>query len=188
MQIERWSIASFLGTTALGNLYLVFLITTLWVLIPTSILNLLYPRAVLLYENKDLYSLKKIIVIHTIFVIGYCAFVSFLIFFLLKPIVAIIFPQHSPFVKFAIYALPGLVLRSLIDPISVVLNTIVKLKPLFWSDIYGLALYSILVAAMGTFHFFSLTNVLISYNIYFAFKFIFLAISFLKLRKQFLPQ
>ncbi len=187
VQIERWSVASFLGTTALGNLYLVFLITTLWILIPTSILNLFYPRAVIFYENKDLSGFKNIIVIHTFFVLGYCVFVSFLIFFFLKPLVALIFPQHSPFVKFAIYALPGLIFRSMADPISVVLNSIVRLKPLFWSDIYGLGLYSLLIASLGLFHFFSLTTVIISYNIYFAFKFIFLSVSFMKLKKQFLP-
>lgn len=188
VQIERWSIASFLGTTALGHLYLVFLMSTLWILIPTSILNLLYPRAVVFYENRDLSGFKNIVVVHTFFVIGYSVLITFLIFFFLKPLVAIIFPQHSPYVKFAIYALPGLFFRSLADPISVVLNSIVKLKPLFWSDIYGLALYSILIALLATFHFFSLTTVLISFNLYFAFKFIFLAFSFLKLRKQFLPK
>lgn len=186
VQIERWSIASFLGTTALGNLYLVFLISTLWILIPTSIANLFFPRAVVFYESKDLPGFKNIVFIHTIFVIGYSILVSCLIFFLLKPSVALIFPQHSPFVKFAIYALPGLILRSLADPISIVLNSIVKLKPLFWSDIYGLALYSILIAFMAIFHFFSLTNVLICFNIYFAFKFVFLAISVLKLKEQIL--
>jgi O-antigen/teichoic acid export membrane protein len=187
VQIERWSIASFLGATALGHLYLVFLISTLWILIPTSILNLLFPRAVVFYESRDLHGFKNIIVIHAFFVIGYSVLIAFVIFFLLKPLVAVIFPQHSPFVKFAIYALPGLIFRSMADPISVVLNTIVKLKPLFWSDIYGLALYSILIAFMAIFHFFSLTNILISFNIYFAFKFIFLALSVLKLRGQFLP-
>jgi O-antigen/teichoic acid export membrane protein len=186
VQIERWSIASFLGTTALGNLYLVFLISTLWILIPTSILNLLFPRAVVFYESKDLHGFKNIIVIHTFFVIGYSVLLTILIFFLLKPFVAVIFPQHSPFVKFAIYALPGLILRSMADPISVVLNSIVKLKPLFWSDIYGLILYSTLIILLGTFHLFSLTAVLICFNVYFAFKFIFLSVSFLKLRKQFL--
>lgn len=138
------------------------------------------------YESKDLPGFKNIVFIHTIFVIGYSILVSCLIFFLLKPSVALIFPQHSPFVKFAIYALPGLILRSLADPISIVLNSIVKLKPLFWSDIYGLALYSILIAFMAIFHFFSLTNVLICFNIYFAFKFVFLAISVLKLKEQIL--
>jgi hypothetical protein len=141
----------------------------------------------LFYESKDLLSFKKIIAIHLFFVIGYCVLVTFLIFFLLKPLVAVIFPQHSPFVKFAIYALPGLIFRSMADPISVVLNSIVKLKPLFWSDVYGLALYSLMIAFLGSFHYISLTTVLISFNLYFAFKFIFLSISFIKLRKQFLP-
>jgi O-antigen/teichoic acid export membrane protein len=186
VQIERWSIASFLGTTALGNLYLVFLISTLWILIPTSILNLLFPRAVVFYESKDLKGFKNIIVIHTFFIIGYCVIVALLIFILLKPLVAVIFPQHSPFVKFAIYALPGLILRSMADPISVVLNSIVKLKPLFWSDIYGLILYSTLIVLLGVFNLFSLTTVLICFNLYFAFKFIFLSVSFLNLRKQYL--
>jgi O-antigen/teichoic acid export membrane protein len=186
VQIERWSIASFLGTTALGNLYLVFLISTLWILIPTSILNLLFPRAVVFYESKDLPGFKNIIVIHSFFVVGYSVLLTLLIFFLLKPLVAVIFPQHTPFVKFAIYALPGLILRSMADPISVVLNSIVRLKPLFWSDIYGLILYSTLIVLLGIFHLFSLTAVLICFNLYFAFKFIFLSVSFLKLRKQFL--
>jgi O-antigen/teichoic acid export membrane protein len=188
VQIERWSIASFLGTTAVGNLYLVFLISTLWILIPTSILNLLFPRAVVYYESKDMHGFKNIIVVHIFFVLGYCILLAFLIFFLLKPFVAVIFPQHSPFVKFAIYALPGLIFRSMADPISVVLNSIVKLKPLFWSDIYGLALYIVLITFMAIFNFFSLSNFLISFNIYFAFKFIFLAFSVLKLRLQFLPE
>jgi O-antigen/teichoic acid export membrane protein len=188
VQIERWSIASFLGTTALGHLYLVFLMSTLWILIPTSISNLLYPRAVMFYEKKDLSGFKNIIVIHALFILAYSLLITLLIFFLLKPLVTFIFPQHSPYIKFAIYALPGLFFRSLADPISIVLNSIVKLKPLFWSDIYGLALYTTLIALLATYHIFSLTTVLISFNLYFAFKFIFLAVTLLKLRSQFMPK
>lgn len=186
MQIERWSITAFLGTTALGSLYLLFLITSLWILIPSSIINLLFPQAVIFFENKDITKFHNVINILWLVVFLYCIIVSLLIIILLNPIVEIIFPLHTPFVKYAIYALPGLIFRTLSDPISVVLNSVVKLKPIFWSDIIGLALYSLLITFLIIFHIFSLTFAIICLNIYFAFKFIFLLIFYIKQKNKIL--
>lgn len=182
MQTERWSITAFLGTTALGNLYLLFLVTTLWILVPTSILNLIFPRAVNFFENKDLSNFRSIIKMHWLVISIYCIVVSLMIIFLLSPMVVIIFPKHTPFVKYVFYAIPGLILRSLADPISVILNSVVKLKPIFWSDITSLAIYFVLISYFILTHNFSLTTAIISFNLYFAYKLIFLSISYFKLR------
>jgi len=184
MQIERWSIASYLGTTSLGSFYLVFLITSLWVLIPTSINSLFFPKAVKYYEDKDYDNFKTIININFGVILAYCFIVSLIIIVFLSPVVSFVFPKHFPFVKYALLALPGLVFRTLSDPISLFLNSVVKLKPIFWSDISGLALYSFLICFFVLLHSFTLNAVVICFDIYYGYKLFYLLISYFRLKKQ----
>jgi O-antigen/teichoic acid export membrane protein len=185
MQIERWSIKSFLGTTALGNLYIPYLITALWVLIPTSILNLLFPPAARYFTENNLVKFGKIIKKHFIINITYNAVAIIVLMLLLSPAVRVIFPQHLPYTKYAIYILPGLVFRSLADPISVVLNSVVKLKPMFWSDLTGITLYIVMLSVLVIMKLFTLTHVIICFDIYLGYKFIYLFIVYLKTKKQY---
>lgn len=182
MQIERWSINAFLGPEALGKMYLIFLTTTLWVLVPSSILNLFFPKAIKHYSEKDWLSFKKVIRLNSLITLGYCISVSIIIVVLLDPMVGLVFPKHQPYVYLVIVGLPGLIFRTLSDPISLYLNSVVKLKPIFWSDILALIVYVSCISFLFLIDSFSLNYFVICFDIYFSFKFFYLLFVYLKIR------
>jgi O-antigen/teichoic acid export membrane protein len=185
MQLERWGINLFLGPEALGKMYLIFLIVTLWVLVPSSILNLFFPKAVKYYSDNDLVNFDKTFSLSAKITLGYCLVMSSLIVISLNPFVSFMFPKHLPYVYLVMLGLPGMVARTLCDPISLYLNSIVRLKPLFWSEIFALIAYVLCVAVLVLFNLVSLKNFVICFNIYFLFKFLYLFIGYYKSRIKF---
>ena len=183
-QIERWSINAFLGPEALGKLYFFFLTTMLWMLVPSSILNLLFPQAVRYYTNGNFKSLNSTINKSAILVCIYCCTVSLSIFYILNPIVGYIFPNHHQYFYLVILALPGLSARTLADPIAIFLNTVVQLKPIFWSDVFSIIIYILSIFTIFYFKLYSVENFIISFNIYFIVKFLFLYFSYLSIKSK----
>lgn len=183
IQIERLSITLYLGTTALGNMYLFILVTSLWVLVPTSIMNLFFPKCVILFEKKNYLELNKLVRNHFYTVLGYCLITVVILILFLKPLIGYVFPEHLPFVNLVYFGIVGLVFRTLSDPIAVFLNSVVKLKPILWSDIISIVFYLSLILLLLGNNWFSLTNVIMVFNLYFVFKFVYLLIYYLKLRK-----
>lgn len=183
-QIERWSVNFFLGPEALGKMYLVFLTTTLWVLIPTSINSLFFPKAVKLFAKGNISSLKNTIKEYFFVIIFYSIIASLLIIFLFSKLVYVIFPKHYEYVNLVFILLPGLMLRNMCDPINLLLNSIVKLKPIFWSDIISTFFYGIIILTLALMKIFSLENVLLAYVLYNLIKFIYLLIVLLSIKKK----
>jgi O-antigen/teichoic acid export membrane protein len=186
IQIERWSITLFLGTTALGNMYLFILVTTLWVLVPVSIMNLIFPKCVILFEKKNYLEFNKFVRNHFYIVLGYCLISIVILMLFLKPLIGYVFPEHLPFVNLVYLGIPGLIFRTLSDPIAVFLNSVVKLKPILWSDIISTVSYLSLILLLWSNEWFSLTNVIMGFNLYFIVKFLYLLIHYFKLRKVYL--
>ena len=184
VQIERWSINFFLGSESLGKMYLVFLIIVLWILIPISINNLFFPKAVLLFKNKELFLLHKLINKYFLIILLYSLIGIILILTLLHPLVSIFFPNHLPYVYLVFIALPGLILRSLCDPVSLYLNSIVKLKIIFWSDLLSITAYLISILGFALLKKFNLENVLICFVLYNLVKFIYLIYFYNALKKS----
>lgn len=186
IQIERWSITLYLGASALGNMYLFILVSSLWILVPLSIMNLVFPKCVILFEKKNYLEFNKFVRTHFYIVFGYCLILILVVMFFLKPLIRYVFPEHLPFVNLVYISIPGLVFRTLSDPILVFLNSVVKLKPILWSDIISIVYYLSLILLLVRNEWFSLTNVIIVFNLYFIFKFIYLLIYYLKLKKNYI--
>ena len=166
-QIERWGISFLLGNEELGKMYLFFIILTLWILIPNSIGNIFFPKAIKYYDigdkpnfNKTIYNNIKIIVTYNI--IG-----SLLLFTLLTPLVGLFFPNHLPYVYLVFLSIIGLFFRTLADPFSLFFNSIVKLKYIFWSELISLFLYCISLLLFYVGNYICLETFIICFNIYF---------------------
>jgi len=183
-QIERWSVNLFLGPEALGQMYLVFLTTTLWILVPTSFLNLFFPKAIKFHTERDLFNFNKIIKLNIIISFLYCITISGIILVLLKPFVGFFFPKHLPYAFLVFLVLPGLIFRTLLDPISLYLNSIVRLKPIFWSDFLSTIIYVLCILFLFLNNSFTLSNFIICFNIYICFKFLYLLFDCLNFRKN----
>lgn len=180
MQIERWSITLNLGPTQLGNLYLFFIVTTLWVLIPTSISNIFFPKSVLASENKRFDLLNKNVNNHFVINLAYAIFGGLILILLLNPVVNLIIPKFSPFTPLVILGIPGFVLRILCDPFNIYFNSIVKLRPILFSDFSSLCIYIFIVVVLIVLDKISLNNMIISFNFLFGIKFLILVILYFK--------
>ncbi len=184
MQAERWSIASFIGTADLGKFYLVFLMTSVWILLPTSINSLLFPRAVKLYADGSTKEFLRIMRNYSVGSFVYCLGASLVVGLTLSAVVGLIAPQHQPFVKYAYMAIPGLAFRTLSDPVVLVFNSVLKLKPIFVSDIFSLGLFSVLVVVALLLKVYSLEWAITCLNGYYVGKFASLLLSLWRLRRD----
>jgi len=184
-QIERWSVNLFLGPEALGKMYLVFLTITVWLLIPSSINNLYFPRTIKLFADGERIKLNKVINQYFFILIFYCFVCVILILTLLPPLVKLIFPKHYDYVNLVFIILPGMVFRNMCDPISLLLNSMVKLKPILYSDLISTIFYIFMILFIIIMKVFSLENILYCYVLYSLIKFMYLLYSFALVKKKY---
>lgn len=158
-QVERWSIDGVLGVEALGSFYLVFLYVMLYQLVPTSLNAIFFPKGVKSYSEKRYNDFKRIISYYYLSLVGYGLFISLMTILLLKPVVSIVFPEHLPGVQFVYYILPGLIMVSLTEPIGLILNASVILKPMLIASSSNLIFNVLLILLMIFLGVFSLHNI-----------------------------
>ena len=161
LQVERWSINQVLGVEALGSFYLVFLYVSLYQLVPNSLNSIFFPKGVKSYAEKRYDDFKKIIKFYYLSIIGYGTLITIVTLQFLEPIVSLVFPNHLPGVSFVYIILPGLVLMSLIEPIGLILNSAVILKPMLVASATNLAFNVIAIITLIGIGVFSLQNVAI---------------------------
>lgn len=139
IQIERWSIAANLGAEALGCFYLVFLYNSLFLLVPNSILNIFFPRAVSFYDRGDMNGFTSVVKKQLMVMLMYDLIIVGLTFSLFEPVVGFLFPSHSNNVRYVYYFIPGLLAMSLTEVNSVILNASVRLKPILISGLLSVS-------------------------------------------------
>ena len=183
-QIERWSINFFIAPEALGKMYIVFLLTTLWLLITTSINSLFFPKSVKFFAEGDFVQLQKTIKQYFLILIIYSVFSSILVLLILPSIVNFVFPKHYPYIHLVFIILPGLIIRNMCDPVSLYLNSVVKLKPILWSDIISTFGYGLMVLFLEFTGIFTLENILICYTLYNLIKFSYLYLNYIIIKKK----
>ncbi len=177
-QIERWSILGGLGTISLGKFYLVFLYSSLYVLIPSSINNLFFSNTMRLYKSHDYNRLRHTLTKYYNFVI------IILTFLFLSPIISYLLPAHIEGIKFVYWILPGLALISMSEPIGLLYNASVILKPMFWAYFSSVLLYICLLVLLIICDNLSLTYFALMRSIIGTYIFCFFLFSYFKFRKQ----
>ena len=160
-QVERWSITDVLGVEALGGFYLVFLYVSLYQLVPTSINAIFFPKAVKAYSDGLYDDFKQYVKYYYVTLIGYGILIVLVTITLLRPVISVIFPNHLIGVQYVYYILPGLVLQSLIEPIGLILNSAVILRPILVISAVNLLFNVTVIAFMVSVGLFSLDNVAI---------------------------
>jgi len=139
-QIERWSITDVLGVEALGSFYLVFLYVSLYQLVPSSLNGIFFPKAIKSYEGKRYEEFKKYIKWYYAVLIGYGLLIVLATIFFLQPVVSLVFPKHILGVGLVYIIMPGLVVQSMSEPIGLILNSSVILKPMLVVNCLNLSL------------------------------------------------
>lgn len=161
LQLERWSINQVLGVEALGSFYLVFLYVSLYQLVPNSLNSIFFPKGVKSYAEKRYYDFKRIIKYYYLAILGYGVLIAIITLLFLEPFVAIVFPNHLPGVSYVFIILPGLILMSLVDPIGLILNSAVILRPMLVASSTNLVFNLLAIIAFISVGIFSLQNVAI---------------------------
>lgn len=161
IQVERWSITGQLGVDALGAFYLVFLYVSLYQLVPTSLNSIFFPKGVKSYANNDFSFFKRILKYYYLCLIGYGVAITIVTILLLKPVVDLVFPNHLPGVVFVYLVLPGLIFSSLREPLGLILNSAVILKPMLYVNVSELFFDIVGFVIMISSGIFTLSNIAI---------------------------
>lgn len=150
-QVETWSINYFSSTRSLGEFYLVTLYIRLFLLIPTSVTQLFYPRVIKEYAcnnyNNVKNELKKYFIINLIV----CALISALTILLIEVVVEAFIPKHIIGIQYIWIVMPGIIIYVLLQPLELIFYAANKLKAFLISSVVGLAVTSIGLWLFGFF-------------------------------------
>lgn len=165
IQIERWSIAYILNVEDLGNFYLVFVFSSLFILIPTSINYLFFPNIIYSYENKLMVDFRRHIRNYTLVLMGYGVCAVIVVLTLLQPLVDILFPKHSGNTHYVFLLIPGLMSQLLYYSVSAILNAWKNFTPLLISGLVGVFSAIVIIAITASMKLFGLTVMVYIKNI-----------------------
>ena len=146
LQIERWSIAGVLGEEALGRFYLVFLYQSLFLLVPTSIQSVFFPRAVRTFGEGDMTTFKSIIKKQTFSMVAYDVFILVITALFFEPTIKLLFPLHIENTIYVYYFIPGLLAMSFVEVTGLILMASVRLRPIL---IGGITNLTVNIAVVG---------------------------------------
>jgi O-antigen/teichoic acid export membrane protein len=161
-QVERWSIASILGSEALGEFYIVLMYTTFFGLIPTALLNVYFPQAKRAYVARDPQLLMDFVGRHQRDLLAYFLVAVLVTMILMPTAVARFLPDFTDSTALVYYALPGLMLFTQRNIASMVLFSSGEMGPLLVSGVMTLSLFSVGLAVLWAVGHFNLVSVLIA--------------------------
>jgi hypothetical protein len=160
MQLERFVIGADLGVTSLGDYYLVFVYTSIFMVGPSALGMLNFPplmKELRSNKNKSFFSVFKVYYIE---LLAYISLVILLTLFVLPSIIEVYLPSHIQGIKYVNIIFIGLILYCLIDPISFLINARLDYKQLITIYIYAI----IISLASYAFIFYSRIGSLIYYS------------------------
>ncbi|MDC1753706.1 hypothetical protein POY80_14785 [Bacteroides uniformis] len=165
IQIERWSIAYLLNVEDLGRFYLVFVFSSLFVLIPTSTQYLFFPKIISAYEHGQLPEFNRQSRNYTLVLAAYGVVTLLVVLTLFQPIVDVLFPMHSENTKYVYMLLPGFICNLLYYSVSSILNAWRDFKSLLLSGSIGVVASIVIIFVTARMGVFSLDTMVIIKNI-----------------------
>jgi len=160
-QVERWAIVLVLGQEALGQFYLVMIYMTFFTLIPASLLNVHFPRAMRALQAGQPEVFRSIGRRHLIEILLYGAVALALTAGLLPAAVRSLVPQFTESAHLALLVFPALFIYTMRDSAALVLYSVKTTQPILVSGIIFLVTYAALLGAAVALDVFSLTVVVL---------------------------
>ncbi|WP_146610812.1 polysaccharide biosynthesis protein [Pedobacter cryoconitis] len=183
LQVERWVISYDLGVKALGEYYLVFVYVGLFAIVPGALGTLNFPKFMKALSNtkNDNFSLIETFKVYYIEVICYLILMSLGTIYIMPWIINLLLPSHNNGVHYVHIVFIGLILFTLIDPISFLINAKLHYKALICiyigSVLISLSAYAFLyINKMGSLVNYSYVNVLFYSSITIGYLFYFFTI------------
>jgi len=164
-QLERWTITTVLGPEVLGKFYLIIIYNTIFLMVSTSLLKIYFPTAIREYEQGHLLKFHSTLKTHAKNLLWYMIVAIGITILFMKISIAVFLPKFSGTTHLVYLALPGLVVVTLCDVVSLYYNSIKKLTPLLYYGVASLGIYALLLAMVRLTNIFSLESVVISRSI-----------------------
>lgn len=164
-QIERWSIATILGTEALGRFYIVLMFTTFFALIPAALVNVFFPQAKRAYRAGQAETFQAAIRRHERDLFVYFLLAVVITFAFMSHVVAYLMPGALQGVSLVYYALIWLVLFQTRDTASLVLFSSGRMRELLVAGMLTLVIFVTEIAILWATGRFSLTTDLLARGI-----------------------
>lgn len=185
IQIERFIINLLGGADFLGKMYLYFLITNLWGLLPSVINNLYFPKSIQAFHNGNHSEFKRLFYGYIFIVFGY-SIICFLLILLIIPIlVPIYIDKYTPYISLVLMAIPGLTFKILSDPFVLYFNSLNYQRPILLSDISSLSIYIFALIALFALGKLDLKWIVLGANLYYFAKLLYLFINFSQKKEKF---
>ena len=183
-QIQNWGIVYYLSVDDLGKFYLPIMYSGIFILIPNALNKIFFPQVIKDFVDHNFTLAKKDLKNFTLLIGGY-AMVAFLITYLfLNPIVSLVFPEHFFAIKYVWIIYPGLIAFIFIQPIQILLNASIQLKPIFWAQVFSTTLLLILFVVSDVLYDFSLDLFAIIKSIVMIFGLVFYISSYFVLKNK----
>lgn len=142
LQIERAIIGLDLGLIALGEYYLVFVYTSIFLVIPSALAAINFPKTIKIIRanQKERFQFFQVFGTYYIELITYLAVVFILTYWVLPILVNAYLPQHVNGIKYVNVILYGLIVFTLIDPISFLINAKLHYRQLLYIYLFALGI------------------------------------------------
>jgi O-antigen/teichoic acid export membrane protein len=131
-QAERWIIGYSLGVESIGEYYLVFLYSTIFLVVPSTLATVNFPNLMKFIRSNHI-NKKSFIEIFGLYYLQLITYIiiSFLLsYYLLPQLVGKFLPHHLIGVSFVKIIFLGLSIYTLVDPITFILNAKLHYKEL----------------------------------------------------------
>lgn len=138
LQVERWFIVVELGSAAMGVYYLTIVYSTIFTLVPISLLNVFYPKTVSAFDRRDKDRFDFLTRKHLLTICCYLGAVVVLTFILLSWTLENYLQNYAGQQSLVYLVLPGLIAYVLFDNIVLVLQSAKKMLNIFLFTVIAL--------------------------------------------------
>jgi O-antigen/teichoic acid export membrane protein len=145
MQIERWFITVEMGTESLGKYYIVMIYSTIFSIVPASLNNVFFPRAMRAYEMKEKVMFWKIFRRYLLALVVYVASLSVLTMIMMGWALNAYLMNFKGQEILIFLALPGLAAMTCFDSAALVFQSTRKMLPIFLFSFISLVISVILL-------------------------------------------
>lgn len=145
-QIERWFIVVELGTEAMGVYYLTIFYSTIFTLVPISLLNLFYPKTVSAFDQRDRIHFDSLTRKHLMAILSYLCVAVILTYALVPWTLENYLKKYAGQQSLVYLALPGMIAYVLFDNVALILQSAKKMLDIFLFSLIALVMNVVALA------------------------------------------
>lgn len=183
-QVQNWGIVYYLTVEDLGKFYLPIMYTSIFILIPVALNKIYFPQVIKNFTDQKFHIVRKELKTFSL-ILGVYVLIAFLLTYLfINPIISFIFPKHLFAIKYIWLIYPGLIAFIFVQPIQILLNASIQLKPIFWAQAFSVLLLLILIIIFDNIYGLSLDLIAIIKSIVMIFGLVYYILSYFALKKK----